>query len=63
MRTLKQSATIIAKVLKEINDTRNRTNSEFITEICLKHDINEKHIRDVGLLNYTEYGCKIKELR
>jgi len=47
IRTKSEHTKIVFKTISEIRKVKNLT-SELITETCLKYDISENHIRNVG---------------
>lgn len=60
-RNPKETATIIAKAVKEIRDNKN-INDKFISHVCNKYQLNESHIRKVGVLKTDEERIIKKEL-
>jgi|LGVC01.1.fsa_nt_gb hypothetical protein len=53
-RTPKQTASAIEKSITEILGYKKKITDKLITEICERNNINEHHIRVVGMLNKEE---------
>lgn len=53
-RTPKQTASAIEKSITEILGYKKKITDKIITRICERNNINEHHIRVVGMLNKEE---------
>jgi hypothetical protein len=53
-RTPKQTASAIEKSITEILGYKKKITDKLITEICERNNINEHHIRIIGVLNKEE---------
>lgn len=53
-RTPKQTASVIEKSITEILGYKKKITDELIKKICERNNINEDHIRVIGMLNKEE---------
>lgn len=53
-RTPKQTASVIESTITEIIGYKKKITDELIKEICERNNINEDHIRVIGMLNKEE---------